>query len=166
MTAEQESTPQPISKSQRKRDALALRKLGRTLVGLAEAELQKLPLPEPLAQAVRAARALSRSALQRQLKYIGRLLREMDAEPIGQALEQVLHGTGQADAEFHRLERWRDRLIAEGDSALEEFLTRFPTADRSHLRQLVRNARKERAQDRSPRAARALFRYLADLRPG
>jgi len=69
----------------------------------------------------------------------------------------------EARRDFHRLEAWRDRLLAEGDAALPELLAEFPGADRQQLRQLIRNAHRERAAQKPPRAARLLFRYLREL---
>ncbi len=165
MSEPQDAALEPVSKSQRKRDAQAWQQLGADLVGLTESELQKLDLPEPLAEAVRAARGFSRGALKRQLKYLGRLLRETDAGPVAEALDRVQGDKHRANAEFHRLEKWRDRLVAEGDGALQELLAAWPAADRHQLRQLTRNAQKERARDAqgTPQAARALFRYLRGL---
>ncbi len=165
MTEAQDAASEPVSKSRRKRDAHAWQKLGEDLVGLTEAEFERLGLPEPLAQAVCEARGLSRGALKRQLKYLGRLLREADAGPVAEARDRVLGDKRRANAEFHRLERWRDRLIAEGDGALQEFLAEWPAADRRQLRQLTRNAQKEQARDAQStrRATRTLFRYLRGL---
>ncbi len=78
------------SKSQRKREALALQALGETLVGLKPPQLGKLPLPDELREAVLAARQMpQRGARKRQLQYIGRLMREIDPEPIRAALGSV-----------------------------------------------------------------------------
>jgi 5-(carboxyamino)imidazole ribonucleotide mutase len=75
------------SKSARKRAALAAQKLGEELVLLKDPELQALDLPEPLTEAVRAARSIrSRAASARQRQYIGKLMREIDPEPIVAAL--------------------------------------------------------------------------------
>ena len=64
---------------------------------------------------------------------------------------------------MHHIEKWRDDLLAEGDSALERLLTEYPTADRQFLRQLIRNAKKELQANKPPKSARSLFKYLRDL---
>ena len=89
-----EYTDKP-SKSQRKRDALALQELGETLVTLKPTQLDKMPLPEELREAVLAARQMNqRGARKRQLQYIGRLMRQIDPEPIRAALGLAKPGYG------------------------------------------------------------------------
>ncbi|MET0292890.1 MAG: ribosome biogenesis factor YjgA [Steroidobacteraceae bacterium] len=80
----------PPSKSSRKRDAHALQKMGEELVRLRAAELDQLPLPETLRDAIDEARRLtSRGALSRQHQYIGKLMRDIDIEPIREALAHL-----------------------------------------------------------------------------
>ena len=152
------------SKSQRKREAEALQKLGEELVRLPESQLAALPLPEQLRDAVEQARRIgSHGALKRQRQYIGRLMRETDTRSIRLKLDELRGADKAAQARFRQLERWRDRLIAEGDAALGEFLTQYPRADHPHLRRLMRGAARDTAAGRSPRRARELFRYLQTL---
>jgi len=152
------------SKSQRKRDAHALQDLAEALVELGDSELERVPMPEPLREAVlEAKRMTARGALARQRQYLGRLMRDIDPEPIRDALEAV-HARGHAHvAHFHRLERWRDRLLNEGDMALEALMSEHPQVDSQHVRSLVREAVKERKAGRPPQAPRALFRYLREV---
>lgn len=153
-----------LSKSQLKREANALQSLGEELVELPAAKLAKIPLPENLSDAIHEARNMkSRGAHKRQLQYIGKVMRHIDAEPIRKALDRLKDSSRQASAQLHKLEGWRDRLIEEGDSALSEFLEEQPQADRQHLRQLVRNARDERLKNKPPKSARELFRSLREL---
>lgn len=143
------------SKSQLKRDMTALQKLGEILVSLPEAQLAKIPMDSQLAGAVYEARALkSREGIRRQLQYIGRLMREIDAKPIEAALEKIQSKHLQSNAKFHQIERWRDKLIAEGDKQLEEFIKLFPATDSQQLRQLIRNAQRKKSGDTE------LFRFL------
>jgi len=77
----------PPSKSARKREAHALQKLGEQLVALRAADLEKLPLPENLRDAIDEARRLKgHGAIARQRQYIGKLMREIDVEPVLAAL--------------------------------------------------------------------------------
>jgi ribosome-associated protein len=147
--------PLPPSKSQRKRDMTALQKMGGVLVDLPASELAKIPMQDRLSDAIYAARALTtHGAKRRQLQYIGRLMRDEEMEPIYQALETIHSQNQQGKAHFHQLERWRDRLIAEGDGALRVFVELFPDTDVQHLRQLIRNTQK------NPTVGTELFRYL------
>jgi ribosome-associated protein len=154
---------EPLSKSQRKRDALALQALADELVRLTPAQLDGVPLPAELRDAVVSARELSRGAYRRQVRYLGRLLRDADAEPVKRAVDSLRHASQEDKARLKRLERWRERLMEEGDAAVAELLDEYPGADAQQLRQLVRNACRERAAGRAPRSQRQLFRFLREL---
>lgn len=152
------------SRSRLKRDAEALQDLGKTLVQLPQRDLDKVPMPEHLAAAVAQARSItSHGALRRQLQYIGKLMREIDAEPIRVAVENLRQFGQVSAAKFHAIERWRDRFIEEGDTALTAFLSAYPQADRQQLRQLIQNARRERDLNKPPAAARRLFKLLREI---
>lgn len=152
------------SKSRRKRDMQALQALGERLVELPQAQLDRIALPDDLAEAIRLARMISaRGGRKRQLQYIGRLMREVDPEPIRAALARIDGGAQEKKARLHHAERWRDRLVKEGDTALEELFDRYPSADRQHLRRLQRIAVQEAAGDGPPKYQRELFRALRTL---
>lgn len=150
------------SKSKRKRDMIALQKIGETLVELPAAQLSQVPLDIVLREAVIAARSLSNhGAKRRQLQYIGRLMRDVeDVAPIQEAINKFALKSQQSKAKFHQIERWRDKLVVGEDDALQEFLEQFPDADRQQLRQLVRNAKKKESPDK------VLFQFLKTLIDG
>lgn len=164
MTHHQTDPDQPApSKSQRKRDARALFELGRELVGLNEATLSTMPLPEKLREAIEEARAINAHiARKRQLQFIGGLLRNIDAEPIRDALEQRRQEARQVAVRHHRVEAWRDRLLQEGDQAVQVLVKSHPFIETQSLRQLMRNAEREAKLGKPPAAARKLFRLLRD----
>lgn len=152
-----------ISKSQLKRESHALTDLGKELVELHQNKLDKIPLDEKLQDAIALVhRVKARGGRKRQLQYIGKLLRTADIEPILAAMDGLKLEDAQENARLHRLEQWRDRLLEEGDTALSELLSQYPDADRQHLRQLLRNAQKEQSQNKPPKSARELFKYLRD----
>ncbi|MGH8283993.1 MAG: ribosome biogenesis factor YjgA, partial [Gammaproteobacteria bacterium] len=156
--------PAGPSRSQLKREVEALQKLGEELVKLPESQLVALSLPDTLRDAVHMARRInSHGALKRQRQYIGRLMREIDPAPIRTKLDALRSADKAAKSRFKQTERWRDRLIAEGDTALAEFLNQYPQAERQQLRQLMRAAAQEAASGQSPRQARELFRYIQNL---
>jgi ribosome-associated protein len=152
-----------ISKTRRKQEMHALQELGEALVGLKEDRLGELDLPDSLLSALRDAQHISKhGALRRQLQYIGRLMRDVDAEPIRDKLHGW-HGQGKESVALqHLVERWRDRLIAD-DADFTRFAGEFPTADLQHFRALARAARDERAKQLPPRRYRQLFRDLHAL---
>ncbi len=155
-----------VSKSQRKREMHALQALGETLVALPAEQLARLALPETLHEAIMQARSISqRGALRRQLQYVGRLMREVDADQIRNRLQSVQAGTVTDVAMLHRAERWRERLLAD-DTAMSEFVAAFPATDVQQLRTLLRNAKREMAAGRPPRAYRELFRNIRDILSG
>lgn len=159
-----DTNPEAKSKSQLKREANALQELGEALVKLNASQFNAITLPEHLRAAVVAARAITEhGAHKRQLQYIGKLMRDVDPTPIQQALDAFNNRSQQATTQFHQLERWRDRLLNEGDPALSEFLTEHPGADSQQIRQLLRNAAREAKANKPPAAARALFRYLREV---
>ena len=152
------------SKSARKRGVSALQKIGETLVDLPAAQLAKIPLDPHLAEAIAAARGLkSREALRRQLQYIGKLMRHVDATQIEEALAKVLDKNQQGKAQFHQIERWRDKLISGGDKAIDDFVLQYPDIDRQYLRQLTRRAHKDLEIKKNSGADTELFRYIRDF---
>ena len=153
-----------ISKSQRKRDMLHLQSLGEQLTHLSVAQLKKFSLPEELFDAVVQAQQInSRGAHKRQLQYIGRLMRDIDAQPIQQQLDDLQTHSAEAARHFHQLEQWRERLLSEGNEAVSQLVQQYPDTDIQHLRQLIRAAQKEKLGNKTPRATREIFRYLREL---
>lgn len=152
------------SKSQRKREMLALQDLGEELVKLSKEQFEKITLPDDLHDAIVEARHIhQRGAHKRQLQYIGRLMRNVDPAPIQEQLDTIHGHSRQAAENLHQIERWRDRLMTDGDRTLEELVEQYPETDRQYLRQLIRNANRETHDNKPPKSARAMFRYLRDL---
>ncbi len=149
-----------LSRTKKKHAVEELQKLGAALVELAPAQLEAIDLPAPLLAAVREAHRLtSHEARRRQLQYIGKIMRKVDPEPVRAALAAIDGQSTAARAQQKRLESWRDRLIGD-DLALTAFASEHPAADLQAMRTLIRNARKEIAEQKPPRAQRELFRVL------
>src|SRR2546430_8027112 len=120
---------EPPSKSERKRAMHELQALGEALIALDPDRLARLDLPERLADAITAARGITKhEGRRRQLQFVGKLMRDVDAAPIKAALMQWQRGSNAARARFARLEHWRDRVLAEPDG-LAHFLAAYPNAD-------------------------------------
>lgn len=152
-----------VSKTQRKKEMHELQALGATLVELPLAQLETVELDEKLRQAVMEARGIrSHEARRRQLQYIGRLMREVDPEPIRNRLAALTGHSAQEVARHKRLEALREELLAD-DAALTAYVAAHSGADLQVLRTLIRNARKEQKEGRPPRSYRELFRVLRDL---
>ena len=152
-----------ISKTQRKHEMQALQDLGEELVALGTDKLAELDLPTRLLDAVLDAKRISKfGALRRQIQYLGRLMRDADADAIRSQLD-VWKGTSIAEtARVHAIERWRTRLI-EDEQALGELLGQYPRADAQRLRALVRNIKREAAAKKPPRSFRELFQELREI---
>ncbi len=153
------------SKSALKRRMLALQQLGETLVGLSDRQLERVPIAdERLRSAILDARRItSRSARRRHLQLIGKLMRDIDPEPIEAALEALDRGRRAEANAFHELEALREQMLAAGPEGVELALARWPLADRQQLRQLILQHQREAARGQPPAASRRLFRYLRDL---
>ncbi|MCB1909479.1 MAG: DUF615 domain-containing protein [Rhodocyclaceae bacterium] len=150
----------PVSKTRRKKEMLELQALGEALVALGSERLQRVAMPEPLRDAVLdAQRIRQHGARRRQLQYIGRLMRDVDAEPIRQALDELAGRSQEQVARQHRLEDLRERLLAD-ESVLRQVARQWPHADLQQLRVLRRNALKEQQSGKAPKAYRQLFRLL------
>ena len=160
------------SRSQNRREALEVLVLGEQLVALTEAQLSKLPVPEALLPHIRECKRItSNIAHKRQLAFLAKQMRREDDETLDRirdALDAGGEATRREVAAMHRVEAWRDRLLADGDTTLAELLDAYPNADRQLLRQLVRNTLEERKRNKPPRAFRELFRELRELmlKPG
>jgi len=155
------------SRSEQRREALDIRSLGEKLVALAPAHLAKLPIPEDLLEHIHdTQRITSHIAHKRQLQFLAKQMRRESDETLDAIRDAMEVGGDAAKREtalLHKVETWRARLLDDGDVALGELLADYPTADRQHLRQLVRNAGEERAKNKPPHAFRELFRELREL---
>ena len=104
------------------------------------------------------------AARKRLLKYITAQLRTLDTEVVQEKLARMKNKSVHAVREHHQAERWRDQLLADtGNQQLTAFLNEYPEADSQHIRQLQRNAQKELKEEKPPKSARLLYKYLKDL---
>ena len=151
------------SKSQLKREMHALQELGVELVALPKDALKRMPMPESLDDAVRAARRITdHEGKRRQMQYVGKVMRGLLDEETA-ALREALDkykGVNKAEtARLHWIERTREKLLAD-DAALTEFIRQHPAVDPQEGRTLIRNARREAQQGKPPRYFRDLFQWI------
>ena len=152
------------SRTQKKNEARALQKLGEQLVALSAEQLERFDIPDDLRHAVMVAgKTKSFGARRRQLQYIGALMREIDPEPIQNALENIRLGDHQKVLAFKKVENWRDELKKGNDALIEEILNNCAGADRQRLTQLARNARHEYKAGKGAKSSKILFRYLKQI---
>lgn len=164
MPTKSSDTEQLKSKSQVKREMTELQKLGERLLDLTQEHLETLT-DQTLKEAVVAARKIKKnSAKKRQLKFIGKLMRNTDLKAVSRLLDQFDNRSRQSVRHFHKMERWRAGLIANDDRVIQEIFLEYPHADRQHLRHLVRHAINETvSQSDNSVHSRKLFRYLREL---
>ena len=154
----------PLSKTRRKQAMEELQSLGDELVGLASDQVKRIDIPEELRAAVSEAQRMTRhdEARRRQIQYIGKLMRNVDAEPIREALALVRGESAGETAKLHRLERLRTDFLAD-EKVLHEIASLYPGIDLQHLRSLRRAALKEQEQNKPPRSYRAIFQLFKGL---
>ncbi|CUU25296.1 hypothetical protein J9874_00385 [Duffyella gerundensis] len=152
-----------VSKSEIKRDAEELKRLGAELMELSKNSLDKIPLDDDLRAAIELAQRIKKEGRRRQLQLIGKMLRSREEEPIRLALDKLKNRHNQQVALFHKLEGLRDRLVEQGDDVIAEVIALYPDADRQQLRSMIRNAQKEKATNKPPKAYRQIFQYLREL---
>jgi ribosome-associated protein len=151
------------NKEQLKRETLALKELVMQLIELPSGQFDALSLDADVREQILAARKMQRGALKRQIKYLVGLLRDTDRAQLERQLFRLTQVKRQQVQGFHEIERWRDELLDGNDKLIDEIVERY-AAERQHLRQLVRNARRERDASKPPKSARQLFRYLTELK--
>jgi ribosome-associated protein len=157
-----EDTGRP-SKTKQKEAMHELRDLGAELVELSVGQLKKINLPENIFEAVRECQKITaHGARRRQIQYLGKLMRGVDDEPIRAGLAMLRGESSAETARLHRLERFRTRLL-EDESFLAELAATWPDLDLQHMRQLRRNALKEKEANKPPKNFRAIFQILQDL---
>lgn len=151
-----------------KREAQDLQRLGRELAELPESRLQALQMPDSLRDAVmELRRTRSHEGRRRQLQFVGKLMRQAEADPLREAVAQSQLGAAQDSLRLHEAERWRTALL-DDDEVLTRWAAEQPGSDLQQLRSLVRQARLERKPDaaaglgqRQARAFRELFQFIS-----
>lgn len=152
------------SKSEIKREMLELQDFAFKMIKMSKHQRSRLPLTEELQQAMILADKIQNKheALRRHVKFIARVLAEMDLGPIQQALDVMANKHQQETAKFVFLEELREQLIDEGNDKIEETLSNNDTMERQKLRQLVRQAAKEKKTEKLGKSYRDLFNYLKE----
>jgi ribosome-associated protein len=154
------------SKSELKRQMSELQKLGEELVAEARDRVKRVPMPEDVRDAILECQLITNhEGRRRQMQFVGKKMRTLDAEEVAviQRTIDSWKGMSKADtAALHALERRREKLLAD-DKALTVLLGEHPELDAQHLRTLIRNARKEQAENKPPKAYREIFQVLKDL---
>jgi ribosome-associated protein len=154
------------SKSEAKRQSNALQKLGETLVEAPRDRVKRVPMPEDVLEAILTCQTITNhEGRRRQMQFVGKKMRTLDEEEIAviqKAIDSWKGASKSETAAMHALERRREKLLAD-DNALTTLLSENPELDVQHLRTLIRNARKEQAENKPPKAYREIFQILKQL---
>lgn len=152
------------SRTQIKQEATELQKLGERLIALTNNQLLSIDIPKELTEAIIFSRSISTNkAKRRQKQYIGALMRQIDTEPLLKALKRIEGGVALNESQSDQAVLWQKELIKGEDAPIEIIIEAFPGTDRQKLRQLVRNARKEKASAPSKKSAKNLLNYLKEI---
>ncbi len=148
------------SKTRIKQEMHALQKIGKQLVELNTKQLAELSLPDTLLEAIITAKRMhKREAQRRQFQYIGKLMRNIDVEPILKRLTTYDRASTQHVSWIHLIERWRSSIL-NNKHAISEFGQQYPNADLQRIRTLARNTHKETLFNKPPKSFRALFHEI------
>lgn len=151
------------NKTQLKRELAELQKLVMEIIALGEGERARLDLDAKFLAGVQRASAMKASSgRNREIKYLTKLLQKQNLQQIQSWFNTRNSKHSEENRHFHALEKWRDRLIAEGDVALQQYLQQYPQTDRQQIRALIRSAVKERNTGKPVGAGRKLFRILRE----
>lgn len=154
------------SKTELKRQSDALQALGKELVEAPRDRVKRVPMPEDVRDVILECQNINNhEGRRRQMQFIGKKMRTLSEEEVAVIRRTIegWKGASKADtAALHALERRRDKLLAD-DKALTALLEEAPHLDVQHLRTLIRNARKEQAENKPPKAYREIFQILKDL---
>jgi ribosome-associated protein len=154
------------SKSEAKRESDALQKLGALLVEAPRDRVKRVPMPEDVLDAILMCQTITNhEGRRRQMQFVGKKMRTLDEEEVAviqRAIDSWKGASKSETAALHALERRREKLLAD-DGALTVLLAEHPHLDVQHLRTLIRNARKEQAENKPPKAYREIFQILKDL---
>ncbi len=152
------------SKSQIKREFAELQRLGEQLVTLKPGQIASFTFSQTMLDALEEyTRIKNRTAQQRHIRRIGKLLADEDVSSIRDTLERLDSNHPDKRRRLELLEQWRERLVADGDSALNEFSAICQAVDRHYLRQLIRAAQKELSSGKTQTATKKIFAYLKTL---
>ena len=133
----------PPSKTQLKAEADEKQALGEALLTLRADLMARLDLPDKLLEAIKEAKKITNfEGRRRQMQFIGKLMRPLNADPIREAINEQLNGSAQLTLQLHLAEQWRDKLVL-NDEALSAWLTEYPATDAQQLRAMIRQARKD-----------------------
>ena len=157
------------SKSQLKREMTALQKLGAELIAEPRERVKRVPMPEDVRDAILECQTIKdHEGRRRQLQYVGKKMRTLEEEEVAlirKTIDSWKQPYKAETAALHAIERRRDKLLAD-DGALTDLRAQYPELDVQQMRTMIRNARREQAESKPPKAYREIFQMLKHLQTG
>jgi len=157
-----ENETQDKSRTQIKKEAEELQRLGLELTKLTRQQLELIDIPDKLRTAVIEAQSItSNIAGRRQKQYIGALMRDVDPEQIRTALLEAdaSFSTESESAEQTRI--WLDKLLLGDSDSIEAVMNFCPGLDRQRLMQLLRNIKKKGKTGKSSTSFKTLKQLIS-----
>ena len=149
-----------ISKTELKKDSKKIQEFGRKIYELTINNIEAFKFPSNIYEATIDLKNIkSNSAKNRQVQYLGKLLREIDLTDAFLIMKQLKVSSQKEIQRNHIIEDWRDKLLSNNDS-ITQFVDEYPKIDRQSLRQTISNAQKD---NKSPKYSRQLFKLIKDI---
>ncbi|MFH2091316.1 MAG: ribosome biogenesis factor YjgA [Pseudomonadota bacterium] len=152
---------QEKSRTRIKKEAEELQRIGETLIKLSSQQLEGLDLPDTLHTAIIDAQSIkSNIAARRHRQYIGALMRDVDPEPIRQALLQTRVDLSVESGMPDEVQVWVDRFLTGDSDSMEKFIRACPGLERQRFNQLLRNVKKEQASGKPSKSLKAIEQLI------
>ncbi len=160
-----DAPPEEESRSARKREAQAIRKLVEEICNLGQQSFNALRIHDDVKEALLMARKLRLHSdeRRRQLQYVARLQRQYPEDDLAEQLKS-LGASSKVDPKTMKLEKLRETMVLNGKAAIDAFCALVNDTDRNKLRTLVKKASEEMKAESDVQlpktASRALYKYL------
>lgn len=151
-----------ISKTDLKKEAKELQDFATKLIKLSKSKRTELPVSDEMQAAFLLADKIAKKpdALRRHVQYMAKLLRDEDMETLETKYELAASPAKANELVAIKVEALRESILTGGDGAINDLISENDYFDRQKLRQLVRQANKELAQEKPGKNYKELFQYL------
>ncbi|MGE8557092.1 MULTISPECIES: ribosome biogenesis factor YjgA [unclassified Acinetobacter] len=158
-----ESLEGRASKTEQKKAVQRMAALGEQLAQLSIKQIKNLPVEERLIDALLDVQTItSHEARRRQFQRIGKLLRNEDETMILSYLTPQ-----QGAKKTAQLQRWVDRMIAQGDPVIKEFMKAHNAAEhhaiRQHILRIHRDIKNQATEEELAASKLKLFNYIQQV---
>jgi ribosome-associated protein len=151
-----------VSKAELKKEVKELQAFAEQLVNLGKSQKKRSSASDELQAAFILADKISNKpdALRRHMQFITKQLKDEDLDKLRAEYERIMSPNLASDKVMKKLEKTREKLLKNGDSAINELIDLHPSLERQKLRQLVRQAKKEVEKEQPGKNYKELFQYI------